>query len=84
MFEKRAPPSQAPANPMRKRLPLLLAAVLVIGAGAYYYLRAQPATLVLTGLVTTNDVIVSAQVAGQISQLLVKEGDVVRRDRSSP
>ena len=32
----------------------------------------------LTGIVTTNDVIVSPQIAGQIAQLLVKEGDQVK------
>jgi HlyD family secretion protein len=36
---------------------------------------------VLTGIVTTNDVIVSPQIAGQIGQLLVKEGDVVTQDQ---
>ena len=35
----------------------------------------------LTGIVTTNDVIVSPQIAGQIEQLLVNEGDLVKRDQ---
>ena len=38
-------------------------------------------TLVLTGIVTTNDVIVSPQVGGQIGRLLVSEGDSVKRDQ---
>ena len=38
-------------------------------------------TLTLTGIVTTNDVIVSPQVAGQLRELLVKEGDVVKKDQ---
>jgi HlyD family secretion protein len=58
---------------------LLLLVALVLTGGAYYYVHARPTTLVLTGLVTTNDTIVSAQVAGRIGQLLVKEGDVVKR-----
>ena len=37
--------------------------------------------LVLTGIVTTNDVIVSPQISGQIGQLLVTEGDAVKRDQ---
>ena len=37
--------------------------------------------LALTGIVTTNDVIVSPQVGGQIGQLLVKEGDAVKKDQ---
>jgi HlyD family secretion protein len=36
--------------------------------------RAGPADLVLTGIVTTNDVIISSQVGGRVSQLLVAEG----------
>ena len=36
-----------------------------------------PADLVLTGVVTTNDVIVSSQVAGRVSKLLVTEGTAV-------
>ena len=40
-----------------------------------------PPALVLTGIVTTNDVIVSPQIAGQIGQLLVNEGDVVKKDQ---
>jgi HlyD family secretion protein len=40
-----------------------------------------PPALVLTGIVTTNDVIVSSQIAGQIGQLLVSEGDAVKKDQ---
>jgi HlyD family secretion protein len=58
---------------------LLLA--LGVGAGTYAYLHRAPAPLVLTGIVTTNDVIVSPQIGGQIGQLLVKEGDIVKKDQ---
>jgi HlyD family secretion protein len=52
--------------------------VLAIGAAAgYYFLRARASTLVLTGVVTTHEVVASSQVAGQIRALLVKEGDAV-------
>jgi HlyD family secretion protein len=44
-------------------------------------MRPRPTPLVLTGIVTTEDVIVSPQVGGQIGQLLVKEGDQVQRDQ---
>ena len=60
----------------RKRLLLIAAAVVVAGVIAYVvFAPAKP--LVLTGIVTTNDVIVSPQVGGQVQQLLVKEGDSV-------
>ncbi len=66
---------------MRKRLPVLLVVILVIVAGVYYVLNARPTTLTLTGVVTTNDVIVSSQIGGQIGQLKVKEGDAVTKDQ---
>ena len=55
---------------------LILAAV--AGSAAYYRVTTRPRSLVLTGIVTTNDVIVSSQIQGQISKLLVKEGDTVK------
>jgi len=61
----------------RSRVGLLIVVLLVAIAGAYYWLRPGPDTLVLTGIVTTNDVVVSSQIAGQLRQLSVKEGDVV-------
>jgi HlyD family secretion protein len=36
---------------------------------------------VLTGIVTTNDVVVSPQIAGRIAQILVREGDMVKKDQ---
>jgi len=66
---------------MRKRLPLLLLVLVAAGAGTYAYRRMGPTPLVLTGIVTTNDVIVSPQIGGQIAQLLAKEGDTVTRDQ---
>ena len=61
-------------------LALLLLVVLLSGGGYAYLHRPRPA-LVLTGIVTTNDVVISPQVAGQIAQLLVKEGDSVKKDQ---
>jgi multidrug resistance efflux pump len=59
-----------------------VALVLLVAAGASYYLwRRPPEALVLTGIVTTDGVIVSSQIAGKIERLLVAEGDVVRRDQ---
>jgi HlyD family secretion protein len=66
---------------MRKRLLLLVVLAAAAGAGVYAYTRMPAPALVLTGIVTTNDVIVSPQIGGQISQLLVTEGDTVAHDQ---
>ena len=65
---------------MRKALVFIVVVLAAAGAGAYYWSR-PPLPLVLTGIVTTNDVIVSPQIAGQIERLLVNEGDAVKKDQ---
>lgn len=65
-----------------KRVARLITLLLIIGGIAYYYSTLKPPdVLTLTGIVTTNDVIVSPQIGGRIEQLLVKEGDAVTRDQ---
>ncbi len=64
-----------------KRVIRLLVLLLIIGGIAYYAMQKPPAVLTLTGIVTTNDVIVSPQIEGRIDQLLVKEGDLVTRNQ---
>src|SRR6476646_8274414 len=66
---------------MRKRLLVLVILAAAAGAAAYAYTRMPAPALVLTGIVTTNDVIVSPQIGGQLAQLLVNEGDAVTRDQ---
>ena len=65
---------------IRKLAGLVVGLLAAVGVGLYV-LRAGPSALVLTGIVTTNDVIVSAQIGGQVSRLLVTEGDQVTRDQ---
>ena len=61
----------------RSRLLIPLVLLALIGALAYSSLRQR--SLTLTGIVTTNDVVVSPQVAGLVGELLVNEGDVVKK-----
>src|ERR1044071_2721517 len=63
-----------------KRLRPLLVLLVVAGLvyGAYYYTSRPPRELVLTGIVTTNDVVVSPQIGGQIRELKVTEGATVK------
>ena len=60
---------------------LVVLVVIAAGAAAYWYVNRDPAALVLTGIVTTDDVAVSPQIAGRIDELLVKEGDTVKKDQ---
>jgi multidrug resistance efflux pump len=61
-----------------KRL-LLLLLIAALGGGAYYYFNRPPDALTLTGIVTTNDVVVGPQIGGRIDDLRVAEGDVVKQ-----
>jgi multidrug resistance efflux pump len=61
----------------RKRF-IVVAVALVVLALACTLALTRRRTLVLTGIVTTDDVIVSPQIGGRIERLLVKEGDTVK------
>jgi len=60
-----------------KRLLLLILIVAAI-AGGYVYASRTPSELVLTGIVTTNDLVISPQIGGRIQKLHVQEGDTVK------
>jgi HlyD family secretion protein len=64
----------------RKRVALLVGLGLCAIVAAWV-IHARSGALVLTGIVTTDDVIVSPQVEGQIGELLVNQGDSVVRDQ---
>jgi len=66
---------------MARKLLLPIVLILLVVGGVAYVRWSQPTSLVLTGIVTTNDVIVSPQISGQISKLLVNDGDQVKRDQ---
>jgi HlyD family secretion protein len=63
-----------------KRLAVGLGLVVVAGV-VYGFTRFRPQQITLTGIVTTHDVVVSPQVAGAVSRLLVTEGDSVAKDQ---
>lgn len=63
----------------RRRPPLVLLLLLALAGGGYYYYSRTPDALVLTGIVTTNEVVVSPQIAGRIQQLTVAEGALVTK-----
>jgi HlyD family secretion protein len=63
---------------MKRILRPLILLILVAAGGYYWYRTSRPVPLVLTGIVTTNDVVVSPQIGGRIDQLDVNEGDQVK------
>src|SRR5262249_20333330 len=66
-------------TPMKKKPRLLIPLLLVVAAAVYAFTSLRPSTLTLTGIVTTNDVVLSPQVAGQLAELRVSEGDSVKK-----
>jgi RND family efflux transporter MFP subunit len=55
----------------------LILILAVVAGGIYYATTRQPGGIILTGIVTTDEVIVSSEIQGRLQQLLVKEGDAV-------
>jgi multidrug resistance efflux pump len=64
---------------MKRRPALVLLVAAVAGGAAFAWSSLRPSTITLTGIVTTNDVFVSPQVAGQIEKLVANEGDTVTK-----
>lgn len=63
---------------MSRKLFVVILGLTAVGSGAVYFLtRSGSQGMVLTGIVTTDQVIVSSQIAGRLDQVLVQEGDTV-------
>ncbi|HTL59243.1 MAG TPA: HlyD family efflux transporter periplasmic adaptor subunit [Candidatus Limnocylindrales bacterium] len=62
---------------MKRRIVFIVLLLLVAGAATYFLALRRPRQLVLTGIVTTDSVIVSAEIQGRLKQLLVAQGDWV-------
>ena len=63
---------------MSRKLTIALVGIAAASTAGWLEVRhAGPADLVLTGVVTTNDLIVSSQVGGRVSRLMVTEGSTV-------
>ena len=63
-----------------RRIILVILVLAAVAGGIYYAMTRTPAEIVLTGIVTTDEVIVSPEIQGRLQQLLVKEGDTVTND----
>jgi HlyD family secretion protein len=60
-----------------RRILIIILVLAAVAGGIYYAMTRTPAAIVLTGIVTTDEVIVSPEIQGRLQQLLVKEGDTV-------
>jgi RND family efflux transporter MFP subunit len=61
----------------KRKIPIFILLLAVIAGGVYYFTMRPPGEIVLTGIVTTDEVMVSAEIQGRLQQLFVREGDVV-------
>jgi HlyD family secretion protein len=60
-----------------RRIILIVLVLALVAGGIYYALTRTAAKIVLTGIVTTDEVIVSPEIQGRLQQLFVREGDAV-------
>jgi len=60
-----------------RRITLVLLVLAAAAGGWVYALTRPPREIVLTGIVTTDEVIVSPEIQGRLQELFVREGDTV-------
>jgi multidrug resistance efflux pump len=66
---------------MKRRRPLIIAFFVLVAVILYFVTSVHRHSLLLTGIVTTDNVIVSSEIQGRLQQLSVKEGDPVEHGR---
>jgi HlyD family secretion protein len=64
---------------MKRRRPFIIASLVLALVALYFVMSYHRHRLILTGIVTTDDVIVSSEIQGRLQQLSVREGDTVTR-----
>jgi HlyD family secretion protein len=65
----------------RRLFILVLVVASAAASGFYFYSRNGPQSLVLTGIVTTDEVIVSSEIQGRLQQLTVGQGSNVKSNQ---
>ncbi|MBU6409618.1 MAG: efflux RND transporter periplasmic adaptor subunit [Verrucomicrobia bacterium] len=61
----------------RRKFPWIVLILAVVAAGTFYAVTRPPPRLVLTGVVTTDEVIVGSQIQGRVQRLMAQVGDTV-------
>src|SRR5262245_34497287 len=64
------------ASRMKRKHLILVVVLVAVAAVIAYALTRRPSEIILTGIVTTDQVIVGSEVQGRLQRLLVKEGDL--------
>jgi multidrug resistance efflux pump len=62
---------------MKRKVILIVLITIAIAAGVYFAIASRRQEIVLTGIVTTDEVVVSSEIQGRLQQLLVRQGDSV-------
>jgi HlyD family secretion protein len=60
-----------------KRRVILISLIAIVAAIVYYAIVSRGREIVLTGIVTTDEVVISSEIQGRLQQLLVRQGDTV-------
>jgi HlyD family secretion protein len=71
-------PERPPKAARPRRLIIVTLLILIVAGIMVALTRSKPET-VLTGIVTTDEVIASAEISGRLQKLLVQQGDAVKR-----
>src|SRR4051812_45485778 len=62
---------------MTFKRPLIFGLVIAACVAGYYYANRPPTSIVLTGIVTTHDLVISPRIGGLLDKINVAEGDKV-------
>ncbi len=62
-----------------QKIVLILLVLVAAATGIYYALTRPPREIILTGIVTTDEVIVGPEIQGRLQRLFVQEGDPVTK-----
>jgi ABC-2 type transport system ATP-binding protein len=62
---------------MKRKAPRIIVIVVVVAAVIWFAAARHAREIVLTGMVTTDEVIVSSEIQGRLQELLVRQGDIV-------
>jgi len=66
---------------MKRKIRIAVLALVVLTGVIWYVVATRAHDIVVTGIVTTDSVMVSSEITGRLQDLLVKEGDVVKSNQ---